>query len=404
MSSFLFVVPPLVGHITPLVAVGRRLDAAGHTVIWCGEPTLIRSLAGPAVVVAPAAPRPATSNDWQHLRGYAAVRYLWEDFLVPLAGATVDAVTTAARQHRIDVVVSDMQALAGPLAAARLGLPWATSATTSAPLRDSFTATPKIRAWMDGLFTDLIERAGGAARRLTPRELEMSPHLVLAFTTRELVGGPAPAQVRYVGPALTTRPPSGPPFPPSLLDGRPLVVIALGTVNAAVTGRFLAACAAGLALFKGRVQAVVADPLRVLGDGTPPDILTHPYPPMLELLPRAVAVVCHGGHNTVCESLAHGVPLVVAPIRDDQPVIADQVAAVGAGVRLRFGRATPEIIHDAVHTVLTNPGFREAARAVKASFDAAGSATAAADHLTELARASAGTGGARRGTSPAPVT
>jgi UDP:flavonoid glycosyltransferase YjiC (YdhE family) len=48
------------------------------------------------------------------------------------------------------------------------------------------------------------------------------------------------------------------------------------------------------------------------------------------------AVVCHGGHNTVCEAVAHGVPLVVTPIRDDQPIIARQVADAGAGIRLHF--------------------------------------------------------------------
>ena len=43
--------------------------------------------------------------------------------------------------------------------------------------------------------------------------------------------------------------------------------------------------------------------------------------------------VTHGGHNTVCEALAHGLPLVVAPIRDDQPTVAAQVVQAGAGVR-----------------------------------------------------------------------
>lgn len=97
-------------------------------------------------------------------------------------------------------------------------------------------------------------------------------------------------------------------------------------------------------------------------------------------------MICHGGHNTVCETLAHGVPLVVAPIRDDQPVVAEQVVNAGAGIRLRFGRATPEIIRDAVAAVLTEPEFRAGAAAVKASFDRAGAADAAAQHLLAVAR------------------
>jgi len=63
----------------------------------------------------------------------------------------------------------------------------------------------------------------------------------------------------------------------------------------------------------------------------PPHILFAEHVPQLALLPHMSAVVCHGGHNTVCEAFAHGVPLVVTPIRDDQPIIARQVADAGAG-------------------------------------------------------------------------
>lgn len=398
MTGFLFVVPPLTGHITPLVAVAQRLAAAGHAVVWSGEPAMIRSLAGSDAVVEPVLDRPfEPDTPGENLRGYAAVRFLWESFLVPFADATVDAVAAAALAHRVDVVVADMQALAGPLAADRLGLPWATSATTSAPLRDSFTATPKVRAWLDGLLAGLI---GRHASGLDPRTLELSPGLVLAFTTEALVGEGAPARIRYVGPALTTRPGQELPYRRDAFDGRPLVVTTLGTVNGPVSGRFLAACADAFGLLGGRVQALVADPLDVLSGGAPPDLIAAPYLPMLDVLPRADVVICHGGHNTVCEALAHGVPLVIAPIRDDQPVIAAQVVDAGAGVRLRFGRATPEIIRDAVATVLAEPGYRAAARRIRSSFDAAGSAVAAADQLLALARDSTG---AREALGPDPV-
>jgi UDP:flavonoid glycosyltransferase YjiC (YdhE family) len=60
------------------------------------------------------------------------------------------------------------------------------------------------------------------------------------------------------------------------------------------------------------------------------------------------AVVCHGGHNTVCEAFAHGVPLVVTPIRDDQPIIARQVADAGAGIQLHLaGLRATEMVRNA---------------------------------------------------------
>jgi UDP:flavonoid glycosyltransferase YjiC (YdhE family) len=96
------------------------------------------------------------------------------------------------------------------------------------------------------------------------------------------------------------------------------------------------------------------------------------------------AVVCHGGHNTVCEALARGLPLVIAPIKDDQPIVADQVVAAGAGVRVKFGRVQPAELAAAVRRVLDEPSFRTAAAAVQASFTAAGGAAAAATALEEL--------------------
>jgi len=95
-------------------------------------------------------------------------------------------------------------------------------------------------------------------------------------------------------------------------------------------------------------------------------------------------VVCHAGHNTVCETLSHGVPLVVAPIRDDQPVIANQVTTAGAGIRVHFSRVSAGELRTALTTVLANPSYRSAARRIQTSFTAAGGAAAAADHLEKL--------------------
>lgn len=105
----------------------------------------------------------------------------------------------------------------------------------------------------------------------------------------------------------------------------------------------------------------------------------------MAVLRKAAAVVCHGGHNTVCEALANGVPLVVAPIRDDQPIVAEQVRRAGAGVRLRFPLATADHIGTAIDTVLDTPKYRLAAEDIRRSFEAAGGARKAADHLEEVA-------------------
>jgi MGT family glycosyltransferase len=108
------------------------------------------------------------------------------------------------------------------------------------------------------------------------------------------------------------------------------------------------------------------------------------YVPQLALLGVVDAVVTHGGHNTTCEALAHGLPLVLAPIRDDQPIVADQVVRAGAGVRVKFGRVRAEQLGAAVDAVLDDPSYRAGAECVQQSFAEAGGAVTAADYLEKL--------------------
>lgn len=136
-----------------------------------------------------------------------------------------------------------------------------------------------------------------------------------------------------------------------------------------------------LAGLGGELQAVLAAPP---SQQAPPHILFAGDVPQLALLPHMSAVVCHGGHNTVCEALAHGLPLVVTPMRDDQPIIAQMVAAAGAGIRLRFERLHAAPLRDAVQAVLDDPSYRAAAAVVRDSFTAAGGAARAADQLEKL--------------------
>ncbi|MGW1174654.1 glycosyltransferase [Kitasatospora sp. NPDC002543] len=388
MTGYLFVVPPLVGHINPAAGVAAELAARGHPTAWAGLPGLLGPLVGPEALVFPCGVPEfgpgGTAQRPPELRGPAALKFLWEDFLVPLAEAMAPGVAAAVRKFRPDVLVVDQQAVAGALVAERLGLPWATSATTSAEFTGALDAMPLVEGWISGLLAGLRGRIGDPERTGDPR---FSPYLTLAFTTPELAGPAAPAAgpIRCVGPAMAARR-TGPGFPWQWLDpDRETVLVTLGTANTDTGTAFLAACQEALRARAGRLQAVIVDPGAVLGaPAQDPDVLVLPSVPQLELLERAAAVVCHAGHNTVCEALWHGVPLVVAPIRDDQPVVAGQVVAAGAGVRVRFGRTGAARLGQAVDAVLDDPAHRAAARRVGASFRAAGGAARAADHLEAL--------------------
>jgi MGT family glycosyltransferase len=386
MKRFLFVVPPLVGHINPTIGMAHALRERGHEVAWAGVPEVIRLLVGPQATVFPcAAPLLGAGGERPpEMRGPAALRFLWERFLCPLAGAMVPGVEAAVDAFGADVLVVDQQALAGALVAERAGLPWVTSATTSAELTDPLAGMPKVAAWLHELMADLRRRFGDPDAE---EDLRFSPYLTLAFTTKALAGSihRRGEPIRFVGPSLGPRP-DAEDFPWSWLDAkRPAVLVTLGTWNTDAGARFLGECARALQADPSR-QAVIVDPGGILA-GVAEHVLVRRFVPQLRLLAHVDAVVCHAGHNTVCETLSCGLPLVVAPIRDDQPIVAKQVVDCGAGIRLRFSRTTAAQIHAAVETVLAEPTYRQAARRVAESFRAAGGARAAAGHLEELASA-----------------
>jgi MGT family glycosyltransferase len=386
VSRFLFVVPPLTGHINPTVAVGGELAARGHDVAWAGHPATMRSLLPEDARIFPVIDdaldaRLRTERErWLALRGAAALKFFWADFVVPLGRAMLSGVETAISRFTPHVVVADQQALAGAVAARRAGVAWATSASTPAELLSPLASMPKVEEWVADQITAFQLECGVA----DPVDLRFSDQLVLVFTTSALIGDVSGFGDRYVftGPALTRRPDRG-QFPWEWLDpDRQHVLVSLGTLNGPAGQRFFQTAIDALAGLAGKLQAVIVAPPAALA---PPHILLVERVPQLALLPHLDAVVSHGGHNTVCEALAHGLPLVVAPIRDDQPIIAQQVADAGAGIRVRFGRLRAAELGEAIRAVLDDPRYGAAARRVRHSFTAAGGAATAAEHLEKLA-------------------
>ena len=385
MGRYLFVVPPLVGHINPTLAVAEQLARRGHEVAWAGHDHALRSLLVPGSRVFRAsndrldADLARLRTDWQELKGVVALKFFWQEFVLPLGRAMLPGVEHAIAEFRPDVVISDQQALAGPVAALRAGLPWVTSATTSAELARSLRDLPKVEEWIRQLQAEFQQESGLCG---TPVDLRFSERLVLCFTTTELVGPDMsfPGHYVFTGPAMTARP-AAPGFPWERLDpDRQSILVSLGSLNAESGKRFFGIATEALA---DVAQLIMVAPPGTVED-PPEGAIVAEWVPQLELLPHVDAVVSHAGHNTVVEALAHGLPQVVAPIRDDQPVVAQQIEASGAGIRVRFSRLrAPELRH-AVTTVLDEPSYRQSAERIRQSFARAGGAVTAADHLETL--------------------
>jgi MGT family glycosyltransferase len=393
MSRFLLVVPPLTGHVNPTIPVGRELAARGHDVAWTGPREVVQDLLPAGAELLPV-PLPdelhrTITTPAPERRGLTALKHLIGDFLVPLAHGMLPGVRDAAAAFEPDAMLVDQQAMAGLAVAEASGVPWATSATTSATLYDQMELMPKVQAWADDLQRGFLRTAGLDEATAATIDLRFSPRLVVVFSTEAFVGdGKFPGHYVFVGPSIEARS-DDTTFDWAWLDRareerRPVVLVSLGTLNWPNGGRFFSVAAEALGGLP--VRAVVVAPPELIPD-PPPNVLVTPWVPQLALMPHLDAVVSHGGHNTVCEALAHGLPLVVAPVRDDQPAIADQVVRAGAGVRVAFRRVGPEDLRRAIDRVLTDEALRAGAARVQASFAAAGGAPEAADGLERLAAA-----------------
>jgi zeaxanthin glucosyltransferase len=381
VARFLFVVVPVTARLWPAVAIGDALAAQGHDVAWCGPESVLRPIIGPGMAVYPTGKR---SYRELHEVGTAAVRELWDEYVIPLNRFIQRPVDLAVAQYQPDVVFADQYALAGALSAIKHGAVWATLCAGALELTPP-AAADGLRDWVRSRLARACEAAGVPAD--DGLDLRFSPYLVIATTARALTGTvPMPENCVLVGAALGARR-TDPLFALDWLDpGRRHVLVTVGTLSSHVAHDFLARIMAALEPLADRVQVVLNAAAEAMPD-PPSHVLVAPRIPMLDLWPHLDAVVCQAGQSTVNEALVHGVPLVLAPIRLHEATVAQQVTRAGAGVEVSFAAATAAQLMAAMTAVLDDPGYKDRARELSEEFAAAGGTDAAAASLATLAAA-----------------
>jgi MGT family glycosyltransferase len=225
-------------------------------------------------------------------------------------------------------------------------------------------------------------RRGLSAPPAPPQLLQSYGDLNLVYTSR--LFQPAAAsydarRFRFVGPCFDFRP-RAPPFPWERLDGRPLVLISLGTVYAD-RPLFFERCMAELA--GGDWQVVLAAGSASLArrlSPAPANFVVRAAVPQIELLGRCALFLTHGGMNSVQEALAHDLPLLIAPQAADQFWISARAAELGAALVLDAA-PRPGAIRAGVTRLLGDRRYAEAAAGIGASLREAGGSGRAADEV-----------------------
>ncbi|MGW8959392.1 macrolide family glycosyltransferase [Paenibacillus sp. NPDC055715] len=121
--------------------------------------------------------------------------------------------------------------------------------------------------------------------------------------------------------------------------------------------------------------------MKPLADCIPDNFIVKPYIPQLEMLQHVDAFITHAGMNSTSEALYNNVPLVMVPMTSDQPVVANRVQELGAGITVDKNELTPAILRAALIEVLNHSTYKQQAHVIGESLRQAGGYRYAADTI-----------------------
>jgi hypothetical protein len=292
---------------------------------------------------------PEQQREWS-LRGLGM-------FVAP-AEAMIDDLLGFARHWRPDLVVYEPTSFAGPLAAAKLGIPgvrhlWGMDYTLDSTLLHAQALAPV----MERLGLAEIASAGAVTVDNCPGSLQVP-------------AGPAPARlpVRFV-------PYNGPGTAPAwLLDppARPRVCVTLGTTNSRLMPNLVQTRPVLEALSLAGLEVVAALSARDAAQLGPPPagVRVAQAMPLHLLLPSCDLILHQGGMGSAMTSVAHGVPQLIMPVLPDQTWAARRLADAGVAVQVPLWEAGEEVLTDRASQMVSTPGYRAAAAALQAELAA----------------------------------
>jgi MGT family glycosyltransferase len=191
---------------------------------------------------------------------------------------------------------------------------------------------------------------------------------------------------RYVGPYLADPAWTADWVSPwDAADLRPLVLVSFSTMyqgQEPVLRRVIEA----LGALDVRALVTLGPVLSPADFPAPANVVVSAHAPHSQVFPHAAAVVTHCGHASTLRPLMAGVPLVCLPLGRDQPDNAARVTERGAGLRVS-AEASADAIAEAIRTVLSDPGYRAAARALGDRITADVQARSAERELIDFAEA-----------------
>jgi UDP:flavonoid glycosyltransferase YjiC (YdhE family) len=194
-----------------------------------------------------------------------------------------------------------------------------------------------------------------------------------------------PPVFRFIGPIITPADTNytKPKWWTDIEKDIPVVLINQGTVAKDYNDLIIPAIEA----LKNEKIVLIAVPVRN-GEikNLPENVHAEPYIPFGNLLPHVDLFITNGGFGGTQNSLAHGIPIIIAGATEDKMEVAARLEYSKAGINLRKQKPTPKDIMKAYKKIMSDPTYKRKANELKehyAKFDAPALVVSLVEELIE---------------------
>ena len=377
------------GDIHPYMAIAMELQRRGHTPVIAAMEGYREKIGGAGLEFAsvrPDIPPPkeqGTELVEKIMEPISGPRFLMEGLVFPAVRDSYEDLLKAV--DGADLLVTHPAAPAGPLVGRKTGMPWISTVLApfsfisayDPPVPPFWQWTRKLSVLGPGVMgfllntmknsykakavTEFRDELGLADNGNPMFEGQHSPTLVLALFS-EVFAKPQPdwpPQTKitgfcfYDGHHETQMPPELLHF---LDDGAPPIVFTLGSSAVWVARDFFKESIKAAKRLGRRAVLLIGDE-RNLTFSLPEGIIAVNYAPYQSLLPRACAVVHHGGVGTTSQGLLAGIPTLIVPFAFDQSDNAEHAYKVGTSRTLyRKNYFAPRVAKE-LNELLPQPGY-----------------------------------------------
>ena len=384
------------GDIHPYMAMAMELQRRGHTPVIATMEIYREKITGAGLEFAPVRPdipQPKEQNPElieKIMEPKSGPRFLMEEVVFP---AVRDAYADLLKAiDGADLLVTHPAAPAGPLLGRKTGMPWISTVLApmsfvsayDPPVPPFWQWTRKLSVLGPGVMGFLLRTMQNSykAKQVTAFRDELglpdvgnpmfegqhSPTLVLALFS-EIFGRAQPdwpSQTRitgfcfYDGQHEVQMPPELSRF---LDNGAAPVVFTLGSSAVWVARDFFRESIDAAKRLGRRAVLLIGDE-RNLPPSLPEGVIAVDYVPYQQLLPRACAVVHHGGVGTTSQGLLAGVPTLIVPFAFDQSDNAEHAYRIGASRTLYRNQYVAARVANELQELLRHPYYSRKAMEV----------------------------------------